>query len=383
MLRAALAWIVKRGPRRYKAVYRAPDGRERSQTFERRTDAERWVSTQSSDVIRGGWTDPRLGRMTFAEWVQRWERTIVLRPTTRALNMGVIRTHLLPRFGAWPVNTITTADVKVMLAEELAAGRLSASAIRRHVIVLSTILQGAVADGRIARNPCAGVKLPPENAREMRFLEPVEVRSVADSIRPLHYRPLVLTAAYPGLRWGEPAGLPADRVDLLHPRIRVEQQLVEVAGRLTFGPPKTKAGRRAVSVPSALAEILEPHLFTPPVRRSGLAFPTPSGVAMRRSGFRPIWRRACTEAGFDTTRLDGLVFHELRHTAAALAIAQGAHPLAVMERLGHSSITVTMDRYGGLFPHLDEAISEGLDDVLRRAAASPLPERPQVRHLPS
>ncbi|HEX5902387.1 MAG TPA: hypothetical protein VF028_04645 [Actinomycetota bacterium] len=86
--------------------------------------------------------------------------------------------------------------------------------------------------------------------------------------------------------------------------------------------------------------------------------------------------------GWDAVGLDGLVFHELRHTAAALAIAQGAHPLAIKERLGHSSITVTMDRYGGLFPRLEETIGEGLDAVLRDSlAASVRPETASAVHL--
>ena len=69
--------------------------------------------------------------------------------------------------------------------------------------------------------------------------------------------------------------------------------------------------------------------------------------------------------------LAGLVFHELRHTAAALAIAQGAHPLVIKERLGHSSITVTLDRYGALFPNLDETLAGALDDVLHDSLAGP------------
>src|SRR5207247_2584712 len=108
------------------------------------------------------------------------------------------------------------------------------------------------------------------------------------------------------------------------------------------------------------------------VQTSGLAFPGPKGAALRRSGFRRVWSKACEGA-----KLQRLVFHELRHTAAALAIAQGAHPLAIKERLGHSSITVTMDRYGGLFPRLDEAIAEGLDGPLRESLAASL--RPEDR----
>jgi integrase len=96
-----------------------------------------------------------------------------------------------------------------------------------------------------------------------------------------------------------------------------------------------------------------------------------------------VWGRALASLGWvDEHPLAGLVFHELRHTAAALAIAQGAHPLAIKERLGHSSITVTIDRYGGLFPSLDESLSDALDGVLRASlAANPRPEAPQVVRL--
>jgi integrase len=242
-------------------------------------------------------------------------------------------------------------------------GRLSTSAVRRHVLVLSTILEGAVRDGRLGRNPCRGVKLPPDRTRKMRFLTAEKVAVLADAIGE-HYRPLVLTAAYVGLRWGELAGLRVDRVDLLHRRITIDQQVLEVGGHIEFGPPKTGAGVRTVTMPAALVEILAPHFATRAVRESGLAFPAPSGAVMRRGSFRWVWVKAVQAIGED-----GLVFHELRHTAAALAIAQGAHPQAIKERLGHSSIVVTMDRYGGLLPRLDEAIAEGLDAVMRAADA--------------
>ena len=86
----------------WRARYRAPDGRERSKTFTRRVDAERWLTSTSADVLRGDWIDPKLGRMTFHEWEQRWETTIVhLRPRTRELNVGVARNYLVPRFGDW------------------------------------------------------------------------------------------------------------------------------------------------------------------------------------------------------------------------------------------------------------------------------------------
>ncbi len=231
---------------------------------------------------------------------------------------------------------------------------------------MRVILEAAIDDGRILKNPAKAVKLPPEDSRAMRFLEPEEVTHLVKTIEE-HYRPMVLTAAYVGLRWGELIGLAVENIDLDSNRIRVERQISEVHGQLVFGPPKTKAGIRTVTIPKSLSKILEPHLKTTPVETSGLAFPGPKGGPLRAPSFRKVWRRACLRAGFDDGPLDGLVFHELRHTAAALAIAQGAHPMAIKERLGHASITTTLDRYGGLFPRLDETIAEGLDEVLREA----------------
>jgi integrase len=126
-----------------------------------------------------------------------------------------------------------------------------------------------------------------------------------------------------------------------------------------------------VSVPASLCDVLGVHFGSAPVQSSRLAFPTPSGTPMRRGNFRKVWRRAVSQV-FGGTELESIVFHELRHTSAALAIAQGAHPLAIKERLGHSSITVTMDTYGGLFPGIDEAIAEGLDTVLAGSLAASL-----------
>jgi integrase len=370
--------VERRGKSRWRARYRGPDGRERSKTFDRKLDAGRWLAASETSKVRGEWVDPALGRLSFAEWVAKWEAssTSGLRPRTRVLNVGVARNYLMPRFGSWPLSLITTDAVKAMLAEELDEGRLSVSAVRRHVLVLRVVLDAAVQDGRLARNPAKSVKLPAERSRPMRFLNADEVARLADAT-PEHYRRLVLTAAYVGLRWGELAGLGVEHVDTLRRTIRVERQLVDVKGKLELAEPKTDAGRRTVSVPSSLVDMLAAHIATEPVRASGLVFPSPSGRPMRAPSFRRVWQRACATAG-----LDGLVFHELRHTAAALAVEQGAHPMAIKERLGHSSITVTLDRYGGLFPRLDEQLAERLDATLRASLAASLrPETPKVTRL--
>ena len=136
-----------------------------------------------------------------------------------------------------------------------------------------------------------------------------------------HYRPLIFTAGYVGLRWGELAGLRFDNVDPLHRTIKVVEQLVEVGGKVSWGPPKTRAGRRTVTMPAGVADMLAQHMASEVVQRSGLVFPTIQGHPMKRSNFRKLWGRALVSAG-----LSDLHFHELRHTAAALAIDTGAPP---------------------------------------------------------
>jgi integrase len=153
-------------------------------------------------------------------------------------------------------------------------------------------------------------------------------------------------------------------VDLLRRQVAVVQQLTEVNGALSIGPPKTAAGRRTVSVPSFLVDLLAEQLGER-AEPGGLVFPAPAGGPMRRSNFRRrSWASATRAAG-----LEGLRFHDLRHTAVALAIAEGAHPKSIQSRIGHSSIVTTLDRYGHLFPALDEQIAEGIDTAWRTAVA--------------
>jgi integrase len=162
--------------------------------------------------------------------------------------------------------------------------------------LLSRILGTAIESGYLTRNPCTIRGAASEPAPEMRFATVAEVAALADAIPP-RFRALVLVAAYTGLRWGELAGLRVRRVDLLHRRITVAEQLLEVRGQLAFGPSKTGAGQRTVTLPMVAAEALAEHLGVyAEAGPDGLVFP-PSGAARSGvatspagSGFRPPGR---------------------------------------------------------------------------------------------
>jgi integrase len=216
--------------------------------------------------------------------------------------------------------------------------------------------------------PGPGVKLPRARRKEPVFLTAEEVGALADAITP-HYRILVHMAAYTGLRAGEIHGLRRCDVDVLRGVIHVRQALKDVGGHQHFGPTKTHDSR-TVSLPAFLRAMLNDHLAAlPPGTPEALVFPSQTGKPLRHDlfyarHFKPAVRKALP------ADKHGLRFHDLRHTCASLSIAAGAHPKLISARLGHSSIQITMDRYGHLYDSAEEALAESLDAAFVAAGES-------------
>ena len=198
----------------------------------------------------------------------------------------------------------------------------------------------------------------------MRFLEPPAVADLAGAIAP-RFRALVLTAAYTGCRFGELAGLRQTNLNLLRQALTVVETLTEVKGIVSLSAPKTAAAARQVSLPKSLVEELAQHLARWPTSSGGFVFASANGASIRRTNFRRrFWLPAVRSSVGEPFR-----FHDLRHTHAAILIAQGEHPKVIQSRLGHSSIQVTLDTYGHLFEGLDQAAAERLDEVFRQIPA--------------
>jgi integrase len=151
--------------------------------------------------------------------------------------------------------------------------------------------------------------------------------------------------------------LQAKRVDVLRARVDVAENLVEVSGNLYFGPPKTKAGRRAVPLPRVAIDALSEHLRSYPAAPDDLVFQSPDGEATCLSNWRHrVWEPAVKAAGLGHLRP-----HDLRHTAVALWIAAGASPREIAARAGHSSVVTVLDRYGHLLPGSEDKVNDALD----------------------
>ncbi len=356
-----MAHIHKRGVGKWRARYRGPDGRERSKTFRRRVDAERFLATVEADKLRGHWVDPTFTKVRFGDYANEWMASIThVRPTTFVNIEGRLRNHILPTFEDIALGSIRPGHIRVWVAE-LGAKGLSAGTVASIYRTLSKILRTAEIDGFIARSPCIGIELPREHLRdEMHFLSHGQVGLLAGVLED-RYKALIYSAAYTGLRWGELAALKRERVNPLRGTINVMESLSEVNGYLYCGPTKTGANR-TVSLPRFLSRMLQEHMGAYPCPE-GYVFTSPEGGPLRRNFYRRHYKPAVRLAGLP----EGVRFHDLRHTCAALLIAQGAHPKEIQERLGHSTIRMTFDRYGHLFPNLDERLREGLDAGFRQA----------------
>jgi integrase len=284
---------------------------------------------------------------------------------------GLLKRHLLPHLATVPLARLTPAVVRRWHAGRLQAG-VGRSTVAKAYRLLKTILNTAVADEVLVRNPCllrgAGSERTPERVPPTLL----EAHALADAIQP-RWRMLVLLATWSGLRWGELVALRRDSVDLTHGRLTVTDQLVETAHGVQLGPPKTDAGRRTVHLPPHVLPELTEHLdrWVGPAPDAWL-FCGPLGAPLVRRNFTVHWTRCRADVGLPTIR-----FHDLRHLSATLAATTGATTRELMARMGHSSPRAALI-YQHAAADRDRAVAEAMS-ALAPTPALPVGERPSRR----
>jgi integrase len=369
-----MASIARRPDGRWRPRYRDAAGKEHSKHFDRKVDAQRWLDQVNSSIVTGTYIDPVLARVTVGEWGARWlDGHAAIKPSTKTRYESLLRVHVFPRWGTIPVSAVNVADVEAWLSQ-LTAGGLAASSVRHAYRVLSLILEHAVRAGRMPRNPVKGASLPKARRAEKRFLTHEQLHDLATAARDDHL--VVEVLGYTGLRFGELAALRVGRVDLMRRRFEVSESVTEIQGRAVFGTPKTHH-RRSVPFPRSLLEPL-----TALVAGRGpneLLFTGPGGGMLRVGNFR----RRVFDAAAREADLEGLTPHELRHTAASLAVSAGANVKAVQRLLGHASAAMTLDVYSGLFDDDLDAVADRLDQAAVRARADSVRTDRSITYLGS
>jgi integrase len=355
----------------WRARYRGPDGVFHSRSFDRKIDAERWLRATLAKIDRGEWVDPAHGTIAWCDY---------------SAQLLASRTHLSPRtvetdrlcqqraighIGNVPLVRLTPELLRTMIADLTTAGYAPETVAKTLRWVRLTLNQ-AVMDRRILSSPAQGLRLPRVRRSNMRILTPDQVASLAQAL-PDRYTSLVTVAAYTGLRWGELAGLRVSDIDLLRRRLTVRTALIEASGHPPqLGTPKTSTSERTITLPKIVVDTLAEHLEHHPPH-NGIIWTTQQGAFLRRGSFGRIWRQAVTDTIGPPCRI-----HDLRHTHAAWLIAAGEHPKTIQTRLGHSSIQVTIDRYGHLMDGLDTQTADRLDTIAQTVHSPRMTRDPPV-----
>ncbi len=311
-------------------------------------------------------------RTTVGEFLDRWIEDSVrgnVSPRTFDNYRSQVRRHIKPALGSVKLVKLGAARVQALYRSKLDEG-LSPASVRYVHAVLSRALKQAYRWKLVTRNVADDVDPPVPQGKEARPLSPREARTLLQEARGDRLEALYALAVTLGLRQGELLGLRWDDVDLDARKLRVKHQLQRArdGSGLKLVPTKTRKGR-SIKLGVSDVSVLEAHRGrqAEEKRRScglyedrNLVFATQIGTPLDasnvvRRSFKPLLRAA---------GLPDIRFHDLRHTCATLLFGKGLHPKIVQERLGHSSISVTMDVYSAFLPDTQEKAADAMDDLL-------------------
>ncbi|MGC5344011.1 tyrosine-type recombinase/integrase [Streptomyces sp. DT171] len=351
---------------RWTASYRGPDGQgfRAPETFETKKDAEVWLSQVEADLTRGNWQDPDAGAVNFKEYALQWVDERGLSATTDELYRRLLRLHVLPTFEDLDLDEITAPRVRTWRTERLSSTG-AATTVAKSYRLLKAIMETAVDDELIRRNPCRIKGAGKESSAERQIATVAQVDALANALGP-RWRLMVFLGAYGPMRPEEQAELRRRDVDLDQMAIRVRMAAPELTtGRRAPGDTKSEAGKRVVVLPAFLRTDLRRHLdWYAEKGPDGLLFVGEKGKPFRRSTFGRKWRKARVAVGMP----DGFRFYDLRHTGHTLATRSGATLKDTMVRAGQSSEKAAM-----IYQHSDlerqQEVAGGLDDLVRAARA--------------
>ncbi|MFI2431750.1 tyrosine-type recombinase/integrase [Streptomyces sp. NPDC018693] len=397
--------ISKRADGRYHAaayVYR-PDGtRTRKFVYGKTRKEVADKLTELQEKTRQG-IPAAESTMAFGDYLTYWLATIApqrLKPSTLNSYEGLTRLYIRPALGKKRLNRLSPADVRRFLAEfkdsclcclrgadrerpeekrsccavgRCCARRPSARTVQYIHAVLRSSLQQAIREELIARNVARIVETPTVTRKEVRPLDATEARLMLKTARSHRLYALWLLLVSTGLRRGEALALTWTDVDLTNGQLRVRRNVQRIRRELIFGSPKTMRSIRTVSLPKHCIRALTEHRaqqererkvagkkWQPaPGQPDGLIFTTTTGRVTDPRSLNRMLTILCRDAGVRRVRV-----HDLRHTCASLLLAQGVDARTIMETLGHSTITMTLDTYAHVMSTTLKAAADRMDDAL-------------------
>ena len=346
-------------------AWSARGGKPVRRTFPTLSEARAWRQEAQVDLRRRRMNAPSATLLgdAAAEWLHGARAGVIrtrsgepYKPSALRTYEGALRRVIVPQLGHLRLSALTRRRLQD-LVDGLVSDSLASSTVANSILPLRAICRRALEREQIAVNPTERLALPRERPGRDRVAEPREVEALLGVLPPRH-RVLWSAALYSGLRRGELQALLWSALDLDAGILRVERSWDRVAGPVA---PKSRSGERCVPIPGALRGELLAHRLAQGSGGEGFVFsatgerPFDPSNALRAA--RRLWRAA---------GLRPLGFHQCRHTYASFMIAAGVNPKALCTYMGHSSITVTLDRYGHLMPGNERQAAELLDAFLER-----------------
>jgi integrase len=331
---------------RWRAMFVDDDGRERAKGFQRKSDAQKWLDSEvTAKLATGTYIEPSAGRVTVSAVYQTWSAAQShISAKTAASRRSVWNSRVEPQWGDVLIAEVRSSAIRGWVAAMVAEGS-GVPIIENAFGVLRQVLGAAVEDNRLARNPCDGVKLPKRKHADRGYLRHEQVAALASQVA---RNPEVVRF-----------------LDMLRRRVNVSRSVTE-SGGLQWSTPKSWE-RRSAPFPTALAEELA-ALMTGKAR-DDLVFTDLRGGVLRNSNWRArVFRPAVARCQDTDDTFPTITPHDLRHTAASLAVSVRANVKAVQRMLGHAKASMTLDTYADLFDEDLDEVADRLNDAIRFTA---------------
>ena len=340
-------------------------------------EAEKRLAELLHQIDTGTFMKP--GKTTLTEYLERWLKDYVwpnLAPRTAEGYESIIRRHLMPKLGNIHLTQLKPEHLQRYYSDRLSHGRwdgkggLSPRSVRHHHMALHSALQHAVKWGLIQRNSADAVSPPKAQKPEIQTWDEYEIRRFLEATKDSAYYPIFYLALFTGLRRSELLALRWQDMDSLYYQLYVSRSMHHLkTGEIVFRQPKSAKGNRTVALSPSTLEMLREYrqkqeaeaiLLGKSVTENDLLFCHPDGSPLLPGTISHAWDKAVRRAGLRVIRL-----HDARHTHASYMLKQGIHPKVVQERLGHSSIQVTLDTYSHVAPGIQEKAAARLDDIFK------------------
>jgi integrase len=368
--RGSGSWLIK--------IYRGRNGNGKriysNNTIRgKRSDAQKFLTAKMREKDLGIFIE--VNKQTLNEHLDNWLKLIRARVAEQTFNSyeAILRVHIRGSTGQLRLSNIKTHDIQGIYTSMLERG-LSPRTVRYAHAVIAMAMKKAVELNYIIRNPCEFVELPREIRKETKAMSPDQAMEFLRHAQDDRHGLIFEFAIISGMRPEEYLALKWSDIDFVNRTVKVQRALVWLKGGYKMSEPKTKKSRRNIPLPNDLMVKLKEHKKRQLERRFKLGDSYENlNLVFSTEAETPIHYRNLTQRHYEKIikkaelEDEGFVLYSLRHTCATLLLASGENPKVVADRLGHTSVKMTLDTYSHVLPDMQRSASDRLGAMLYRA----------------